>query len=562
LLFSPERIEKTHVYFESAGLILVFISFGKYFEAKTKGKAGDAVKKLAGLQAKSALVERAGEEIDVPISDIVVGDIIIVKVGEKIPVDGIIISGASTIDESSITGESIPVGKKIGDVVIGGTINKTRVFKFRTTKIGSDTLLANIIKIVEDATASKAPIQLLADKVSFYFVPIVMFMATISFFAWFFAGYGIGFALTTFVSVLIIACPCSMGLATPTAVMMGTGIAAQRGILIKSSYALEVAHKVNTIVFDKTGTLTKGKPEIVTVKYYSFDEEVALALASGLSKQSHHPISLALTDFATSKNITPIDVCDVSEIEGKGITGQTEKDKTRILLGNEKLLQENGIVSFEKNKDINDIASDGQTPLCFSYGGKIVAIFGVRDEVKDEAKEAIERLKKTGKKIMMITGDKIEVARAIGNKLGINDVLAEVLPQEKSTAIKELQRQGKIVAMVGDGINDAPALAQADLGIALGSGTDIALEAGEIILVKSNLLDVAKAIEISAYTFKKIRENLFWAFCYNIAGIPIAGGVLYPFTGFLLNPMVAAIAMSFSSISVVSNSLLMKFRKF
>lgn len=559
----PENYADIPMYFESAGFILIFISLGKYLEAKTKGKVSQAIKKLIGLQPKTATIETDGKEVTISIKDVKEGDILIVKAGEKIPVDGEVMSGASSVDESAITGESIPVEKQMGDNVIGGTINKSGVLRFKATKVGDQTLLAQIIKIVEAAIGSKAPIQLLADKVSYYFVPTVFTIAVISLTTWILAGKGLSFALIAFVSVLIIACPCALGLATPTAVMMGTGLAAQKGILIKNSSALEKAHKIDTIVFDKTGTLTKGEPEVVEFKTFDFEDDKLIKIAYSLAKNSNHPISNAIKKFGEKKNTTGKKLINFREIEGKGLTGECEEHKTKLLLGNGKLITQNGIEIHEiAEKYMHELSKNGRTTLFVAHGNKLAGMFGIMDDIKDEAPAAIKTLKEMGKTIYMITGDRKEVAQTIGKKLGIDNILAEVMPQEKSLKIKELQESGKKVAMVGDGINDAPALAQADLGIALGSGTDIAMETGEIILVKNTIDDVIRAMKISEYTLRKIKQNLFWAFFYNIAGIPIAAGILYPFFGFLLNPAIAALAMALSSVSVVGNSLTMKFKKF
>jgi Cu+-exporting ATPase len=561
--FFIKNSEMTHIYFESAGFILVFIALGKYLEEKTKGKTGDAIKKLMGLQPKTATILKNNSEVVVPILDIKKGDTVVVKPGEKISVDGEIIFGSSTIDESSITGESIPVTKKIGDTVIGGTINKTSIVHFIAKNVGDKTMLAQIIKIMEEAVASKAPVQLLADKISYYFVPSVIGIAIIAFIIWFFLGFGIAFALTVFVSVLIIACPCSLGLATPTAVMMGTGLAAQRGILIKSSKALEIAHKINTIVFDKTGTLSKGKPEVVDIISFDFPEENLIKVAYSLAKNSNHPISEAVINFGESKKSVSVEIENFQEIEGLGITGKCKTHQTKLFLGNERLLFENKIHISSKARELaKKLSNKGKAPLFVVHGEKIIGILGIMDDVKENAKQVIAKLKKMGRKVVMITGDKKEVGEAIAKKLNIDKIFTEVLPQDKAKIIKQIQDfQNQKVAFVGDGINDAPALAQANLGIALGSGTDVALEAGEIVLVKNDLNDVVEAMQISQYTLKKIKQNLFWAFFYNSVGIPIAAGVLYPFFGFLLNPVIAAIAMSFSSVSVVSNSLLMKLYK-
>jgi len=550
------------VYFESAGLILVFVSLGTFLEERAKGKTSKALESLMGLQPMTATVVEGKKERQIPISQVKKGDVLVVKPGEKIPVDGKIIRGESTVDESMITGESVPVFKRKGGVVIGSTINKTGVLYFKVTGVGEETMLAQIVKIMEEAIASKAPIQLLADKVSFYFVPSVIGIACLALIGWMLAGYGFPFALTAFVAVLIIACPCALGLATPTAVMMGTGLAAKRGILIKSSKALEMAHKIATVVFDKTGTLTKGKPEVATVVEFGILRKKLIDLAYSLAKNSHHPVSRAIVDLGVSKKNVSISLVGVKEIQGCGIEARLKISNTRVLLGNEKLMILMGVPILDKAQEtIDSLANKGQTPLIVVEGKDIVGVFGVMDQIKINSKEAVLALQNMGKEIMLITGDKKAVGETVGRELGIKTVLAEVLPQDKSAKIKELQEMGRVVVMVGDGINDAPALAQADLGIALGSGTDVALEAGEIVLVKDDLLDVIEAIKISSYTLKKIKQNLFWAFFYNTAGIPIAAGLLYPMLGFLLNPMIAALAMSFSSVSVVSNSLSMRFYK-
>jgi len=547
-----------HLYYESAVFILIFISLGKYLETVTKGRVGEAIKKLIGLQPKEATVIKNGQEIKTPIFEVKVGDVILVRPGEKIPVDGVVIDGYSGVDEKAITGESIPVEKKKGDQVIGATINKTGVLKFKTTKIGKDTMLAQIIKTVEEAIGSKAPIQLLADKVSFYFVPTVIIIAVLAFIIWIILGQSFSFALTVFVAVLIIACPCALGLATPTAVMMGTGLAAQNGILIKTSKALEMAQKVDIVVFDKTGTLTKGEPIVTDIIEIQNDNSKLkiLQIAASVEKNSEHPLAQAVIQKAKEKNLALLDVTDFRTIPGKGVIAQLEK--TRILLGTKKLMRENDINIDFIEKELVKLEDLGKTTMILAYDRNVIGVIAVADTLKEHSKEAVDMLHKLGKKIAIITGDNRRVGEAIAKQLGIDRVLAEVLPQEKSAEIKKLQQQNSIVAMVGDGINDAPALAQADLGIALGSGTDIAMETGEIVLIKDDLRDVVKAIDLSKYTLRKIKQNLFWAFFYNSAGIPIAAGILYPLTGWLLNPAIAALAMAFSSISVVSNALLMK----
>ena len=560
LIWFKPGYESSHLYFESAALILVFISLGKYLEALTKGKTSQAIKKLIGLQPKEATIIKGDQEIKIPISEVKVGDIILVKPGEKIPVDGIVIDGYSGVDEKAITGESMPVEKKKGDEVIGATINKTGALKFKATRVGRDTMLAQIIKIVDEAIGSKAPIQLLADKVAFYFVPAVMAIATFAFFAWLIAGQSFAFALTSFVAVLIIACPCALGLATPTAVMMGTGLAAQNGILIKSSKALETAQKINMVVFDKTGTLTKGEPkltDIVVIKNSILDsQDEILKFAGSVEKNSEHPLAEAIINRAKEQKIELFNVQNFQAVPGKGVEAVFQNKK--VLLGTKKLMIGNQINIKNIEKQLEVLEKQGKTTMILAIDKEIVGIIAVADTLKEYSKEAIEILHKAGKKTAILTGDNKRVGEAIAKKLNIDYVLAEILPQEKAAEIKKLQKEGNIVAMVGDGINDAPALAQADLGIALGSGTDIAMETGEIVLIKDDLRDVVIAIDLSRYTLKKIKQNLFWAFFYNVVGIPIAAGVLYPFTGWLLSPTIAAMAMAFSSVSVVSNALLMK----
>lgn len=556
LMFLGKNIE-AHLYFESATLILVFISFGKYLEAITKGKTSAAIKKLIGLQPKEATIIRDNQEIRIPIIDVKVGDIILVKPGEKIPVDGIVINGYSGVDEKAITGESIPVEKKIGDEVIGATINKTGVLTFRATRVGKDTMLAQIIKIVDEAMGSKAPIQLLADKVSFYFVPAVISIAVIAAIIWLLVGQPFSFALTVFVTVLIIACPCALGLATPTAVMMGTGLAAKNGILIKSGKALEIAKSVNMVVFDKTGTLTKGEPSVTDIIQIKNDisKDSLLKIAASVEKNSEHPLAQAIVNKAKEQNILPVEVKDFLAIPGFGVTAKLENQT--ILLGTRKLMADNKIDSRFIEEQMDNLESQGKTVMILSEGQEIIGLIAVADTLKEYSHEAITMLHKMGKQVAIITGDNKKVGEAIAKQLGIDYVLAEVLPQGKSAEIKKLQGEGNTVAMVGDGINDAPALAQSNLGIALGSGTDIAMETGEIVLIKDDLRDVVIAMDLSQYTLNKIKQNLFWAFFYNIIGLPVAAGILYSFTGWLLNPTIAAAAMAFSSVSVVSNALLM-----
>ena len=555
----PSVYQEAHVYFESAAFILVFISLGKYLEALTKGKTSQAIKKLIGLQPKQAIVIKNGKEVKVPIPEVKVNDIVLVKPGEKIPVDGVVVNGYSGVDEKAITGESIPVEKKVGDNVIGATINKTGVLQIKAKRVGEETMLAQIIKIVEEAMGSKAPIQVLADKVSFYFVPTVIGLAILAFLVWILSGQAFIFALTVFVAVLIIACPCSLGLATPTAVMMGTGLAAKQGILIKSSQALEIVQKINMIVFDKTGTLTKGEPVLTDVIEINGKKEQILQIAGSLEKNSEHPLAQAIVQGAEKQEIKLFEVQKFQAIPGQGV--EAYLDKQKVFLGTRKLIENRQIKTDFIEEQMVVLEEQGKTAMILGNNQGVVGIIAVADTLKEHSKQAIEILHKLGKETAMITGDNKRTAKAIAQQLGIEYVLAGVLPQEKAKEIKKLQNQGKIVAMVGDGINDAPALAQADLGIALGSGTDVAMETGEIVLIKDDLRDVVRAIDLSKYTLRKIKQNLFWAFFYNSVGIPIAAGVLYPFTGWLLSPIFAAMAMAFSSVSVVSNSLLMKLYK-
>lgn len=547
---------KPAVYFDTSALIIVLILLGRLLEARAKGQTSEAIKKLMGLSPKTARIMREGKEIDIPVEEVLVGDTIIVRPGEKIPVDGIVKDGKSAVDESMITGESIPVKKKAGDEVIGATINKTGSFKFQATKVGKDTALAQIIKLVQDAQGSKAPIQRLADVISGYFVPIVISIAIATFVIWFNFGPfpALTFALLTFVAVMIIACPCALGLATPTAVMVGTGKGAEKGILIKGGESLETAHKLDTIVFDKTGTLTRGEPEITDiVTQNDYSEEEILKYAASAEKVSEHPLAEAIIKRAKEKKIELHDPKNFNAIEGHGI--EAEVDGKKVLLGNLKLMQKRQIVVRNLEEKADELAGDGKTPMYISLEGKAAGLIAVADTLKENSLQAVEKLKKLGLEVIMLTGDNKKTAEAIARKAGIDKVLPEVLPEDKVHEIKSLQSGGRIVAMVGDGINDAPALAQADVGIAIGSGTDVAMEASDITLIKGDLRGVVSAIELSKRTIKIIKQNLFWAFFYNTAGIPLAAGVLYPFFGILLNPIFASAAMAFSSVSVVSNSL-------
>lgn len=544
-----------NLYFEAAGLLITFILLGDYLEERTKGKTGAAIKSLISLQAKTAVVIRNGKEVKVPIEEVMKGDIILVKPGEKIPVDGIVISGYSTVDESMVTGESMPVEKKTGDNVIGATINMHGSMRFKATKVGNETFLAQVVKLVKEAQSSKAPIQKLADKVASVFVPAVLVIGIISFIVWLSLGKGLEFALSRFITVIIIACPCALGLATPTAVIMGTGVAARKGILIKSASALQKMQKVNIIVFDKTGTLTKGKPEVTDIIPFGNNKEKDVLMAAAtVERNSEHVLADAIMSKAKLMKIKPGNASHFKAIPGKGVVAVWNKKK--LELGSRKLINPK-----ENSKQIELLEQQGKTAVLVAVNGKAIGAIGIADQLKENSGEAIKKIISMGKEVAMITGDNRKTAEAIGKQLGISNVIAEVLPEDKEKEVARLQKQGKIVAMVGDGINDAPALAKADIGIALGAGTDVAIETGEIILVRNDLLDVVRAIKVSSATMSKIKQNLFWAFFYNTASIPIAAGVLFPFTGWLLNPMIAGAAMAFSSVSVVSNSLLLKRKK-
>ncbi len=544
-------------YFDTAALIISIILLGRYFESRAKGRTSEAIKRLMGLRPKTAHIVLDGKEVETPIEEVEVGHILAVRPGEKIPVDGIVIEGASAVDESMLTGESMPVDKKEGDQVTGATINKNGFLKFRATKVGKDTVLAQIVKLVEQAQGSKAPIQRLADSVAAVFVPVVISIAVLAFLAWYFIGdKSFVFALTAFISVLVIACPCALGLATPTAIMVGTGKGAQNGILIKSAEALERAYRVKTVVFDKTGTVTKGKPavtDIIAVNGFSRNE--VLRLAALAEKGSEHPVGEAIVDTARKDNLELADPESFEAFGGRGILARVSG--TEVLLGNRTLMSENGVENGSLEEKTRELENEGKTVMFMSVNRKLAGLIAVSDTPRENATEAINQLHQMGIETVMITGDNRRTAEAIARRVGIRKVMAEVLPEDKAREIRQLQENGSTVAMVGDGINDAPALAQADIGIALGSGTDVAMESGDIVLVRDDLRDVVEAIKLSRYTIRKVKQNLFWAFFYNCIGIPIAAGVLYPPFELQLNPIIAAAAMGFSSVSVVTNSLLM-----
>ena len=546
-----------NLYYEVAGILIAFVLLGKWLEAIAKGKTSEAIKKLLRLKPKTAIVLRNGQEKAIPVEEVVVGDVVLVKPGQKIPVDGKVIEGHSSVDESMITGESIPVEKTTGEEVIGATINKTGSFKFVATKVGKDTALAQIVRLVEEAQGSKAPIEELADKISAYFVPLVLLIGIIAFIIWLSMGQSFLFALTVGISVLIIACPCALGLATPTAVMVGTGIGAQNGILIKNAESLQLASKIDAVLFDKTGTLTRGKPELTDViKLNTISEESILKFAAIAEKNSEHPLGEAIIEGARAKGIDIPEPEVFESITGRGVSAKYQN--RMILLGNRKLMEDRNIDLSKADKFLKDLEAQGKTAMIVASDNSVVGIVAAADTLKEYAKETIKALKRLGKEVIMITGDNRRTGEAIARQLGMKKVLSEVLPPDKANEIKKLQEKGLRLAMVGDGINDAPALTQADIGIAIGTGTDVAIESGDIVLIKDDLRDVVTAIDLSRYTMKKIRQNLFWAFFYNSVTIPVAAGVLYPSTGFLLNPIIAGAAMSFSSVSVVSNSLLMK----
>ena len=561
-VISGNHASAMNLYYESSATILTLITLGKYLEEVTKGKTSNSIKKLIGLSPKTALVERDGVEVEIKIEDVKVGDILIVKSGEKFPVDGEIIYGSCLVDESMITGESIPISKKINDKVIGASINKNGFVKYVSTKIGEDTMLSQIIKLVEEAQNSKSKIAKLADKVSYYFVPTIIFIAIVSFLFWIFYRRDFEFAFTIFVSVLVIACPCALGLATPTSIMVSTGLGAENGILIKSGEALEIAHRTNVVVLDKTGTITEGKPKVTDLLINSDvfnDEKEFLSYAVSIEKGSEHPLGEAILEYGIEKKVDIFEIEDFKNIEGMGVSASV--NFKRILLGNKKLLDENNI-NIGEFKNVSDIlANSGKTPMYMVVDNKFGGIIAVADTVKENSKKAIEKLKSMGIKVLMLTGDNKKTALSIGKEVGIEEVIAEVLPKDKSLEVSKLKDIGYKVCMVGDGINDAPALMNAHIGIAIGSGTDIAIESASVILMKNDLFDIPKFFKLSKNTIRNIKQNLFWAFLYNVIGIPFAMGVFYLFGGSLLNPMIAALAMSFSSVSVILNAIRLKFIK-
>ncbi len=542
-----------NLYFESAAMILALITLGKFLESRAKGKTSQAIEKLIDLSPKTAVVIRDGKEVTVGVDDVQIGEIVVVKAGQSVPLDGVIVEGNGAIDESAITGESIAVEKNVGDKVIGATINKSGYFKFKVEKVGEDTALSQIIHLVEEASASKAPIAKLADKVSGIFVPVVISIAVITIIVWLLLGKGVSFALSMGISVLVISCPCALGLATPTAIMVGTGKGAQYGILTKSAESLETAHQVDTVVLDKTGTITEGKPSVTDIAPVGISDKELLQIAASIEYLSEHPLAKAIVEKADGLEFS--DVADFEQIVGQGVKGNV--DGKKVLAGNYKMMRENNI---EVSED-EIFANDGKTSLYFAVDNKFVGIIAVADTIKETSRQAIEDMRNMGLDVIMLTGDNAVTANAIKNKLPLSSAVAEVLPSDKEEEVRKLQQSGHKVAMVGDGINDAPALTRADVGIAIGAGTDIAIESADIVLMKSDLQDVVTSIELSHSVIKNIKENLFWAFFYNALGIPIAAGVLYGIAGLKLNPMIAALAMSFSSVFVVSNALRLRFFK-
>ena len=549
------------LYYESAGAIITLILFGKLLEAKTKGQTSSAIKKLIRLQPKKAKIIENGAEKEVLIENLKVGDIVIVKPGEKIAVDGRIVEGATSVDESMLTGESLPVSKKVGDKVVGGSINKNGSIRFEATEIGKNTVLSQIIKLVEEAQGSKAPISRMADIVSAYFVPIVIGIAIITGIAWFLSGSGLVTALSFFIAVLVIACPCALGLATPTSIMVGTGKGAENGILIKSGEALETAYQIKTVVFDKTGTITKGKPILTNlIAYGKYNENELLKIAASVENDSEHPLAEAIVNKAKEKNIEIKPYEKFRAMPGYGIRATFEGKEVQI--GNRKLMENRKINVEISQKDYDILLNEGKTPMYILIDNELAGLVAVADVIKETSKEAIEKLKKMGIKTVMLTGDNEKTAKFIAKQVGIDDVISEVLPYQKSQKVKELQEKDEFVAMVGDGINDSPALAQANVGIAIGNGTDVAIESADIVLIRNDLRDVAGSIALSKATITNIKENLFWAFFYNVLGIPFAAGIFYAFfNGPKLDPMIAAFAMSFSSVSVLGNALRLKFFK-
>lgn len=557
-----ERVSKwsMDLYFESAGMILTLITLGKYLETRSKGKTSEAISRLMDLAPKTATVLRDGAEVEIPVEDVAVGDLILVRPGASIPVDGEVTEGTSSVDESALTGESIPVEKGPGDRVVAASINKSGSFTFRATRVGDDTTLAQMIALVDEAASSKAPIAKLADQVAGIFVPTVIGIALVTAAVWLVLGYGVEHALTAGVAVLVISCPCALGLATPVAIMVGTGKGAENGILIKSAEALETLHTVSTVVLDKTGTVTEGRPRVTDLyPGEGITTEELLCVAASLEKPSEHPLAEAIVREAEERKIPLVPVRDFEAVHGRGV--RAEVQSSHYLAGNRAMMEESGIDLGAEHLMADGLAENGKTPLYFAQDGRLIGLIAVADTVKPSSAEAMRGFRALGIDVVMLTGDNQRTADAIGRELGVTKVIAEVLPQDKEAVISSLQTEGRRVAMVGDGINDAPALARSDVGLAIGAGTDVAIESADIVLMKSDLLDAVTAVELSKATIRNVKQNLFWAFIYNIIGIPLAAGVWFPLTGWQLNPMFAAAAMSLSSVSVVSNALRLKLFK-
>ena len=557
-----ERVSKwsMDLYFESAGMILTLITLGKYLETRSKGKTSEAISRLMDLAPKTATVLRDGAEVEIPVEDVAVGDLILVRPGASIPVDGEVTEGTSSVDESALTGESIPVEKGPGDRVVAASINKSGSFTFRATRVGDDTTLAQMIALVDEAASSKAPIAKLADQVAGIFVPTVIGIALVTAAVWLVLGYGVEHALTASVAVLVISCPCALGLATPVAIMVGTGKGAENGILIKSAEALETLHTVSTVVLDKTGTVTEGRPRVTDLyPGEGITTEELLCVAASLEKPSEHPLAEAIVREAEERKIPLVPVRDFEAVHGRGV--RAEVQSSHYLAGNRAMMEESGIDLGAEHLMADGLAENGKTPLYFAQDGRLIGLIAVADTVKPSSAEAMRGFRALGIDVVMLTGDNQRTADAIGRELGVTKVIAEVLPQDKEAVIASLQTEGRRVAMVGDGINDAPALARSDVGLAIGAGTDVAIESADIVLMKSDLLDAVTAVELSKATIRNVKQNLFWAFIYNIIGIPLAAGVWFPLTGWQLNPMFAAAAMSLSSVSVVSNALRLKLFK-
>ena len=550
----PSNPSHAHnLYYESAATVVTLVMVGKYMEGRSKNKTSEAIRKLMELAPDTAVVLRDGEQLEVPVEQVVRGELILIKPGSRIPLDGIVMEGSTSVDESMLTGESIPVEKGLDDEVIGGSVNYQGAIVVQVVRVGTDTTLAKIVKMMEDAQGKKAPISKLADTVAGYFVPTVMTIAVVAAIVWAMLGHDITFVLTIFVSVLVIACPCALGLATPTAIMVGTGLGANHGILIKSGEALEISHKVDAVVLDKTGTITEGKPAVMKVVSHNVSEEELLRIAASCEQVSEHPLGQAIVNDAKARGMELNRVTDFQSITGQGIEAVLE-GKT-YYIGNKKLCVDQGLDFSEYEAEATAIANKGQTPMFVGLDGKVIGIISVADILKETSADAIAKMKKLGIEVYMLTGDNRLTADYIGKKVGVDHVIAEVLPNDKASVVENLQKEGKCVMMVGDGINDAPALVQADVGVAIGSGSDIALDSSDVVLMKSDLQDVYKAIKLSKATIRNIKQNLFWAFFYNVCGIPIAAGLLYPVNGMLLNPIIGGLAMSFSSVFVVSNAL-------